>query len=1353
MTEETRDRPFNAGPRLGDEPAGDIAAQAVASLRGYSYQLFASALAWVNLQADEMLHLEVAQDYAVVGRQALNAVEVKDRPSSTLTLNSDGVRAAIESFVKLVELNPQLKVQLHFLSTGQIGREKTKVHRIEDAPALEYWRRAAAGADVAPLRKVLMRVDLTPTVRAFIDARSDEQLREQVLRRIHWDCGAPKLDELAEALEVSLERFVIERLDARAYEKERLASAVMYRVLMTCVRNKERKLDTTTLKAVLIDANRVGIQRWQLEVLVNALSAQTSIADSGGAISVERDSSTWERDDTIPFPALLAPRSVLMKEIVQVVARLGVGFLCGSSGSGKTLVARLTARALGGQWGVIDCRDLSAEAALARLRRALSVIGASALRGVILDDLNVMEEPKVMRALSVLVSAARRADVLCVVTAYLGPSPRLVSELGASSATHFEIGNFTENEIGELVVAADGDAHAWTQAVVRGSAFGHPQLAQAVILGLRARGWPIKERDGLLSFQDSEDVEAERFAARRRLMEAIPEPARVLLYRTSLIIGRFGRDLAMALGGLAPQVGNPGEKLDLLVGPWIEPVGRAQLRMSPLVQSAGREVIGLDEQPAIHRAIAEYLMRGRKINAADAGTAFFHALIGRAERVLLGLAHSVLGARFEQRRQLAEWMIGLRHHRQDRPIDAPTKALPALLRLAQFLLVSTGKNGDATRACWAVLQAEVRRLSPAEHREGFEFMMLAKALIDEGAAAQLPGWIELILRFEALARTSPQRAEILTKQLPNEFGRVSSVVGVIFLAQLWHVGSVAGLLAVFERLNQLESAQRSSLFADLLANPGDFRYVVDNAWLAEHKRGSVEWRSCAEAYSRMATLALDWGYRVLALHCHVARAIVLDEYGKDSVAAEQVLMQATSLFGEDVALSRARAKLFYRRKDYASALQLMRAVRDAVGQQGVVNSEPIEQAYLFREAGVSAGELGGWAEAREWFAAAREAASRAKSPAMKVMSIGLHADEALAAARAGDLAYAVETMHVLMEELGAVDAGSSRVAGYCHRVVRHGILWLFGLCTRQAVDVEGQPSRMVAGMCSNPEPPDLSAMPLASMDYARYLLAQAAVEAPISREVEDRILASLVGSTIPTVELALRHVRLFRAIAARDATEVLRLIPGWVDIRVYMDSNAAAIGRPDMVQPHHVEIPTATEIERASDRAAASVNDVVVAFGVMCAMNADSAAMVRLKEGLRHVSENEEVQAKLSAMAGETSAPGSELQSIAYAVRNAELTPNELFVVNIRLLRVVSRSDFKRMLTASMVTWTRAGWSHAILHQTFLMSNPRVNVPAIQTALDSEAKDLGFVARMLLAAEAAVATRLDRSHREFLTAL
>jgi hypothetical protein len=40
--------PFSAGPRLSGPPLGDPATQAVASLRGYAYQLYASGLAWLD---------------------------------------------------------------------------------------------------------------------------------------------------------------------------------------------------------------------------------------------------------------------------------------------------------------------------------------------------------------------------------------------------------------------------------------------------------------------------------------------------------------------------------------------------------------------------------------------------------------------------------------------------------------------------------------------------------------------------------------------------------------------------------------------------------------------------------------------------------------------------------------------------------------------------------------------------------------------------------------------------------------------------------------------------------------------------------------------------------------------------------------------------------------------------------------------------------------------------------------------------------------------------------------------------------------------------------------------------------
>jgi hypothetical protein len=167
-------------------------------------------------------------------------------------------------------------------------------------------------------------------------------------------------------------------------------------------------------------------------------------------------------------------------------------------------------------------------------------------------------------------STLHRRDILCLITAYRKPSTRVFSELGIDETTHFAVPDLTESEVAAMVSAAGGDVEKWAAAVHRASAFGHPQLVQAVISGLRTRGWPDEELKSLRAFDRSSDIEAERLAARNRLVAILPKESSTLLYRISLLFGRFDRPLALAVGAISPAVPVPGAYLDQLIGPWIE---------------------------------------------------------------------------------------------------------------------------------------------------------------------------------------------------------------------------------------------------------------------------------------------------------------------------------------------------------------------------------------------------------------------------------------------------------------------------------------------------------------------------------------------------------------------------------------------------------------------------------------------------------------------------------------------------------------------------------------------------------------------------------------------------------------
>jgi hypothetical protein len=71
--------PFTPGTLAIDTPPiGDVERQAVASLRGYAHQVAAAALAWLDVDENGRIYLEVAEDYATVAQQSLDATQVKD---------------------------------------------------------------------------------------------------------------------------------------------------------------------------------------------------------------------------------------------------------------------------------------------------------------------------------------------------------------------------------------------------------------------------------------------------------------------------------------------------------------------------------------------------------------------------------------------------------------------------------------------------------------------------------------------------------------------------------------------------------------------------------------------------------------------------------------------------------------------------------------------------------------------------------------------------------------------------------------------------------------------------------------------------------------------------------------------------------------------------------------------------------------------------------------------------------------------------------------------------------------------------------------------------------------------------
>jgi hypothetical protein len=489
--------PFNAGPRLTDAPIGDPTTQAVASLRGYAYQLFASALAWLNLKPGQELYLEVARDYAVAAKDALSAVEVKDTIASSVTINSQDILDNLDAFVDLVERNPSRRVDLRFLSTSSIAVERSLKTRSDGQASLLYWRQAAAAADIAPLRKALLQASLSDRVRKFIVTRDDDALRNDLLRRIHWDCGRQQIDGLALELEGNIERLAAERWSAPGAERKRLSAVILHHVLMTIIVGGSRLLTSEELGEILEQATSVTLSRRSFDTLTDAMSDRFDSARSGSTRVPLIAPGMFEPEDSTPLPRNLAERRSLTEKLADSARRHGIIFLSGSTGVGKTVVARLAGRQVGTAWSILDFRDQTAAESHSRLRLALGSLSAIERTGLILDDLNEMEAPAVRRALAHLKAAMSRQDVLCLVTAYLEPTARTLAELGLDRQAVLSVPDLELDEVRQMVRAAGGDGDAWGEAVYVGGALGQPPKPRSDGASHYGRPRLIRPRFGL----------------------------------------------------------------------------------------------------------------------------------------------------------------------------------------------------------------------------------------------------------------------------------------------------------------------------------------------------------------------------------------------------------------------------------------------------------------------------------------------------------------------------------------------------------------------------------------------------------------------------------------------------------------------------------------------------------------------------------------------------------------------------------------------------------------------------------------------------------------------------------------
>lgn len=1326
--------------------------QAIASLRGYAYQLHRSLAAWIALPDDATLHLEIAEDYATIARDpatldaVLEATQVKaTRESGSVTLNSPDVIAAVRNFWALRAANPGRAVRFVFLTTSPIGRERTD-SLADGGSGLDVWSRAARGAPVDGLRAALVRRfepaevgenDSPPDdagLAEFLAVSDDEALRRELLRPIQWACGQREITGVAADNQAALV-VLGQTLGGTPDLSARAADLLLVRVLSTILDSPDRRLRRGDLLEALHAAITVRVPAQRALNMPSAYARGLDLEATGA----------WR---LVPPPAQrTSPRTGAVADLRAAMAVTGSLWVHGATGLGKSLLAELAANAIGGNWRLLDLRDATGGTARERLFAARSAVLADpTLAGVIIDDVAPSLERDIEHALGELSRSLERRGLPLIATSNHPPGRRLERAFGIDEHGTYSAPPFDRDDAAALVEAYGGDPARWAVFALFAGA-SHPQLVDVVIAGLERRGWPeTAMHEWMSAGMRNEDVEAEREAVRRRLLGELAPDALAILARTARIYGTFDRELVLAVGAVAPTVAGSGLSLDQLSGHWIERLTATRMRTSPLVSGLDRETLDPAQLAIIDLTIVSHVLTRKQVDADMLDAAFFHAWEAESESWINWMAQYVIQADDKERPMLAS-ALPLMREAEGRPnflADRPHALL--FLQLARHLLrTAIGDDAEVARSA-ACLAAHLDEFveGEAELRRSTIAVVLMKLLFDVYGHGRLPDWFALLRRFAAIMRDDPDFSDLVTRAGADAG---AEPIGFLFVAHAVRLAGVSELESIFDELAGLPIEERTVWLAAMHEPSPALSMIIDNAWLKEAQRSTIDGTMQAAAFARMGALALGWGEPRLAARCWRAQAVMLDEYAKDRDAAYAALDAAEKRLPGSFDVARERAKIAWRGNDYDAALGQLLALEPRMDE-----TEPFDAAFALREAATSASELRRWSEAARLYLRARDFAVGDDGDVLAPLAVGLTADAAVALFRSGGREEGVRAMATVLDALASVDPESRLTARSVHLVVRHLILWMRS--EDVPVEIDGAAVHFPIGGASNPDPKKgMATLPVTPLAPVWQTLAATALDVGLDASEVLAWPGLIRARTDPLIDALFRSDLLRHAIEQGDLPLFRRaLIPALEAYQMF--ARMQATGETlDPLRTNTGAIDPLPPDAFAGGAPRNAARESAIAFALVdCARDPPVPSRITALHGLlaaiTHVDVLPEWSQALTLDATDTSSiVASNLVALS---GGASLPPQQTFMAHLRMLEWVRRSNYVAEVSGALDQLVRRAWTRIALDQRALLLMPALTVPAIEGALASDLSGLAFVADLLLAAEPAVSANLASDFRELL---
>jgi tetratricopeptide (TPR) repeat protein len=1061
--------------------------------------------------------------------------------------------------------------------------------------------------------------------------------------------------------------------------------------------------------------------------------------------------------EPLPLVRGAAKRERLVTDLTGILRCDGAIILHGSTGLGKTSLARLLTDKIGGQWvwGGFRGRD-PIQIADHLHRAALGIKTLGILPNLVLDDLDLGSVAKFEREFIVLVFSVINSGGTVVITGPSQSPPNLLNKLWLPERCDQEVPYLDEEEIAEIVLNHGLEEmqklKQWSR-VIWFTAQGHPQLVHARIRNLESKGWPRVED---MSWLQTADLEEQRTFSRRRLMDEIPsESARSLAYRLSLMMEQFPRQLALDLAHIPPSLPMPGESFDCLVGPWIERVGEDSYRVSPLLQNEGNKVLSAPEIKTVHEAIALRILGRKSVSPIEVGMAFIHALIAKSERALVELANAIIISEPEARQAVGDvvfWIptmaLELGQH-----LYAESPMVDLILRLAQYRVAVASRR---VQEALAVMDRTLELFDQTEFlRQNKMSSIMAYSIFLNTIEIPIPPCrsVEMLSRLMDLADDEEAFSEIV-----NNFEKMEKrgvpLAGLSLFQSLFsfEMARISGLDDLDELLNSLELLRPEKLkhlvyvfgYEDKEIQVADL--LIGSAWVRDATRNRLEVKKAITVLRRSLELGRTWQVQALIRAAYVAMSVIYDEYGNASQAALDVLDEANGELGAgDARVLNERAKVLLHLKENRKALALFESALKSN------NLPKTEQTFAYRSAGIAAARLGDWSTAERFFLLG--ASVYDKGGLLHGMSVGLKADAAFARWKQGRVREALSLYAEVATSLESIPFDKDLKSRHLHALVRHSLAWIHGADRRVANREMVEPP---PGACSNQEPHEgLKDLRIFEISAIWGLLGNIDTKLGTGLGL-GQLAAEKAGGKLPLLIRIDERISKYEYLWSSHAVEVaVPAIIGMIEVSNYRHQFEASafdgwqVGDIPALPVDHWNDP--------SNRAYLLFH--LLSVGILStSLNAQTPLPIEQWRADLEIfgMHGEEVERFLNLLDGKEVVREEEfLEQAAFAlykIRQPVISPMDLFVCHFRLLNALISGDWGYFVGNGFTDLVSRQWLEVAEQQRFALRSPSYYVPILLTQC-KKVDNSGYAnaGSILETAADATGAHLAESGRDFLS--